>query len=214
MTTNAEKRVLIAQDVIAQLDAEELVSNPGTYLYVNDNSPNNWELTGKTQVRDVLGKSNKCKVCALGACFVSMMKRYNECTVDQLLDLEDEDEHSYHFTDIRMRLHSLGVLKPYLLRLFDEDQLKLIEAAYEGIPGAGSVSSDHLVDADDPVLEAHEFHLHHTEYDHTSDWTLHTPLDEEVIIEIGHIENRQGDGSDVLRAIMNNIIENKGTFAP
>ena len=213
MTTNAEKRVLIAQDVIAQLNTEELISNPGTYLVVGGN-PDNLEPTGKTQVRDVLGKSNKCKVCALGACFVSMMRRYNECTVDQLLDLEDDVERSYNFTDIRMRLHSLGVLRPYLLRLFDEDQLKLIEVAYEGIPGAGSASSDYIEDLDDLCLEAHEFHLHHTEYDHTQDHTLYTSLEEEVIIEAGYEDERRGDGSDVLRAIMNNIIENKGTFVP
>jgi hypothetical protein len=82
--TKAEKRVIIAKDVLTQLALGKIKATNGTYLlsdelteavdaydsYVNYGDCDNKE-AGETQICDVFKDMKSCKACALGSVFVS-----------------------------------------------------------------------------------------------------------------------------------------------
>ena len=206
MTTNAQKRVLIAQDVIEQLNTEEIKSTPGCYLSLRDRT-SDMEITKDTQVKSILDAQPSCNACALGATFVSMMRRYNECTVGDLFP----DLKLLNFTSVTASMGAYTHFKSYLERLFEPAQLQLIEIAYEGINTAGTFNSYNSLEENDPTVAAHEFHMWEAKYYDTIEVYYG---EEELQLEAGDEVRREDDGSDVLRAIMNNIIKNKGTFVP
>src|ERR1051325_4945463 len=88
MDANAEKRVALARDVIAQLDAKSIVPEIGIYC-----APDRSE-------------HGKCNVCALGALMVACCGPKATCSVHTVI----------------------ACLEP----VFTEEQIILIEAAFEG----------------------------------------------------------------------------------
>ncbi len=220
--TNAQKRVQIAMDVIEHMNAERIISRPGVYIDLISVVPEGLIVKRDTQVKEVFDKLPSCDVCALGACFVSMMRRYNECTVEEMLppkyggyDLDIDDAYDF----LKAASRSMESQKEYLSRLFDEEQLCLIEVAYEGINSAGSTETwDTGEDAkpiNQAILDAHEFHMSRVEYTYTP--SLEYVVDGVCIdVEVGERGTRETNltGSEVLKDIMKNIIRNKGEFKP
>lgn len=103
----AQKRVIIAQDVIRALESRQLMAESGTYI-------DNVRLTDDDKIES-------CTVCALGAVFVCSVQRDQEVldTGETLSDLAD-----YCTSPNAMRAQ----LEPY----FGDEQLRLIESAFEG----------------------------------------------------------------------------------
>ena len=216
MTTNAEKRVLIAQDVVKQLDAEIIVSNPQSYLVLPRENDTGLTVDKDTQVQDILKAQKKpCKVCALGACFVSMLQRYNDLTVSEIgisewmQPVDDDLKHYSHVVDNLGNVNSN--VMPYLERLFDKDQLLAIEVAYEGFNLSGSINDSNGADNLDLIVRAHEFHMEGAKYDCE---TEHYWAEIDDYLVCGEEESRKDNGNTILRDIMKNIIENKGEFKP
>lgn len=208
--TNAQKRVQIARDVIEHMNAERIISSPGVYIELLSEVPEGFIIKRDTQVKEVFDKLPSCKVCALGACFVSMMRRYNECTVEEMMPPKygkyDLDEDPYDFLK-RSARHMEGQ-KEYLSRLFDEEQLCLIEVAYEGINSAGSTETWHEKEKpiNQAILDAHKFHMSR----------VYSMGGKYVEVEVGWKDYRRTNrnGSELLKDIMKNIIRNKGEFKP
>lgn len=133
--SKAEQRIEIARDVLAQLKAKTLIAESGVWVNIlssnkyGNTSNSLFEMTEEKghkndkEVAEVLEKK-KCRVCALGACFVSTVKKLDKL---KMSDLENGQ-------------NDFAVLVKYLSKVFSKDQLKLIEVAFE--EDGGQVSSD------------------------------------------------------------------------
>lgn len=118
--TKAEKRVVIARDVIAQLDLKRLKARHNTYVDLVG-SPAEIQ-SDSVQVCD-LTVGRKCEVCALGAMFVTAVERADRLTVA-------DTSHGWGYGE----LEGIGGedCYHYLSRFFSHGQLALIENAFEG----------------------------------------------------------------------------------
>ena len=102
--TKSEKRVAVAKDAMAWVRARALEAG---HWYCTPEQPPR-EYHNKQQLRDVV--LGKCEVCAIGALFLANAVRFGNTTV------LDEWEGRYH---------------EKLVGLFSEEQLSMIENAYE-----------------------------------------------------------------------------------
>jgi hypothetical protein len=131
MTTNIDfdslnpeaKRVRIAQDVIAQLDAKKLVAKNLVFLKVNVSPA---EAKSDEELRDILRRKEKCTVCALGAVFVAAVDAH-----DQLKAREVVFHDTFDAFDPNSAVLCEDTIFPYLERFFTKEQLGLIEIAFE-----------------------------------------------------------------------------------
>lgn len=155
----ANRRVAIAEDVLKWLRTKKLTIKTQTYCRFNDEY-DLYKFDGD-DMQAVMGKIitpfKPCSVCAKGALFIAAVDKFNSVKV-RAFGMNDEDV----------------VMEP-LLAYFTEEQLNLVEAAFEGW--------NHLAGDADLV-----------EYV-TEDYIKKYP-----------------DARKRLRAIMRNIIVNKGTF--
>jgi hypothetical protein len=184
----AKKRVAIAHDVIAQL-GRRLVVTQGTYLESDElrKARRRRGISNETEIRDLLNKVESCSVCAKGALFICNIDKINKLKIADLSS--DSTRYGQVFgSDITT----------YLERLFDPRQLELIESAFEVTDMSEDSSKDDYVEDEiaNDIQQAIEFgKLFQTDSD---------SYDEEVYT----------DANSLLRAIMENIIVNKGTFKP
>ncbi len=120
--TTAEKRVAIAKDALAQIAVKKFVVETGnTYVGVKK-LPNG--ATSGNQLQDELKKIPKCTVCALGACFLSSVRKFNDIkTADVLFSNE--------FAANTMEADGASV-KVHIEKYFSCDQRQMIENAFEG----------------------------------------------------------------------------------
>lgn len=178
--SKAEKRVAIAEDVIAQIRCETYVPTSGTYVEINASSKaadKGFDVYSmNTKPADLMMQEGmlSCNVCAKGAMFLSHVRKdVDSCTIDQARRGADERHIEHELTD-----------------LFSEEQLDMIEAAFEG--QADFYTDNHGEDTDDDgdVL----------------------PTDPGMKAE--RFAERYSDDQKRLIGIMRNIIKNKGTFKP
>lgn len=170
-----EMRVAIAKDVLKQLAANKIVASQGVWLkdsklsdlpaYANERY--NKEGIKKLDVCEYVNAINKCRVCALGSIFLSSVKLYNNVYMSSTKD--PEIEAANFFEDL-----SSSPLKRY----FSANQLRYIEATFEGLDG-----------------------VHHP-----------NTFKEENYARAFH--DLFPSTAERLKAIMQNIIENNGTFKP
>lgn len=112
--TKAEKRVMIAKDVIAQLKAKKYIANTRSYI----------KYTGidySCDVQSNFDKINRCRVCALGGILLSTTKYKNKLKANNVNYITSTDT-------------SWNLLKG----IFDPKQILLIETAFEENYIAGS----------------------------------------------------------------------------
>lgn len=116
--SDARKRVTVAQDVIDQLRIRRFKAEPGNYLRLESDAEDKFhrfdddgESLGVHEVLDGV----KCHVCGIGSLFVAAVDRINQCTVGDM-------QHSYDNPQF---------MRDYLGEFFPEDQLVLIETAFE-----------------------------------------------------------------------------------
>lgn len=132
--TLAQKRVLIAQDVIAQIELKRYRPELGTWVEpwaANGNYVNTIAEFGENASIRELFLSDKiaaCDCCALGAMFMSCTLYNNKTTAEQF-----ESETGWELAEL---VPERGTISNGLNTFFSPAQLKLIEAAFEGNAGA------------------------------------------------------------------------------
>ncbi len=121
--TEEEKRklrVLVAKDVIKAIDAGKLQTRTGVYVGLEwDKDDVVSKMEGKTSKQQAVIAQEECEVCAMGACFLSLVK------VDNKFDLRGKLDKS---EDGLGKEEVVGRLKA----VFSPKQLALIECAFEG----------------------------------------------------------------------------------
>ena len=132
----AKKRVLIAKDVIEQINAGRYFPSPGTWVeptYSDGRWLNIVNTFGEdASVRELFlsEKISMCDCCALGGMFMSCTLYNNQTTAEQF---EEEVGFGGNLPDL---VPKRGKISNGLNKFFDPKQLKLIEAAFEGNIGA------------------------------------------------------------------------------
>lgn len=180
----AAARVLIAQDVIALLDAEVIEASTGCYV---GRSFVNLPTRSMNEVVEgwlTLEGATACPVCALGATLVATVRRFNE------LRVEDMDDNL---------CVQRAPLSRYLEHFFDEKQLDLIEIAFEMDlqPASRDLSAG----------------LSEEEWDRALTFRARHGWDERTGTERTSNFGLEADRT-CLRAIFTNMIANYGTFVP
>lgn len=116
----AEKRVMIAQDVIDQLKAKNISACSGTFIDFRFDE----DAYKKSLQKEVLNKNISCEVCGVGGIFLSTILFTNKVNINE---------------NTNGRLDSLGedILEnketnfTQALKYFSKDQIILIENAFE-----------------------------------------------------------------------------------
>ncbi len=149
-------RVMIAKDALAFLEQNKFKAESGSYLpdagdwsflqYATDSS----EEEVKIHIENWM-KSNLCRVCALGALWISAILRFNHLTTAKSRKLLEDG------VEIRRFIIS------YLVDFFDREQLDLIETAFEG-----QIYSWINFFADEESLEAAANFVRHIQQSRTS----------------------------------------------
>ena len=114
----AEARVLIAQDVLNQLNLKKIIATSGTYFAFGDTT-----FDGGDFLHEVLDKT-QCQVCALGSLYYSRVQVANETKCDVVEKIrEDESLNS---------INNVHTIMPDLNQYFDWSALDKIENYFEG----------------------------------------------------------------------------------
>lgn len=185
--TNAEKRVIIAQDCLIRIDLGQIIPETGNFcglrILENDNIKKTLD-TVSTRV---------CSACAKGSLFMAYLGRVNNFTRYQLKDGNSE----------------VGEPHIKLLEVFDLTQLALIEYAFEGKLhiDIGSNLEDLYFDSvcnfRSKVANDNDFEIKREDFDY-------------YCHEMRFIDNSYSNieryEDALLKAICNNIIENNGEF--
>lgn len=80
----ADPRVLVAQDVLAMLDAKKIVARRMTYVADFGQAKELLKPHEAVEVRDLVRQFKKpCHVCALGALFLAEVDRFDECKIQR-----------------------------------------------------------------------------------------------------------------------------------
>lgn len=115
----AQKRVMIAEDVILRIKNKNINPIVGQILIFNDKDLDTYS---NASFKNTLNNNNltSCKVCAKGALFCSIIGRTNKITINEA----DDYESTYSLS---------GKKGETLKKYFSEDQIDMIETAYEGV---------------------------------------------------------------------------------
>lgn len=117
-----EKAVVIARDVLANLDAFRFVD--GYYFAIPGNSY--WEQFQDDLQQHVEKVTCDCEVCLLGACLLAKAKLYNEVKLKNLITGDRQE-----FCSRPSFVERKSVLD-HLKDIFDPFDLDLMEVAFEG----------------------------------------------------------------------------------
>ena len=168
--TKAQKRVMIAQDVLAQLKAKRYVAESGCWVQANYNPTVTLaEIKYHDSVQELFAEKTiqSCNVCALGGLFMSCTNFNNNTLLEELDDVSE---------DLGNLIDEEEKLSNKLNSIFSTNQLKLIEMYFEA--NGGFFQED----------------------------------DEDDRIEVFY--NKYPSDKKRLQLIMENIVENEGTFVP
>lgn len=113
----AEKRIAIAKDVISSLRARRIIAKEGFYVQFGRLIP--VKSTDKLD-RVLRNTEGKCNCCAIGSCFVSMVRLGDNLTVGEVTE---DTPRTSGLEDFEIR--------PWLKKIFSANQLQLIEDAFE-----------------------------------------------------------------------------------
>lgn len=118
--TKAQKKIIIAQDIIANIHAQIYLAKKGTYVEnvtdgidIQMEEAYNWEYM---PVKENFGKIKSCNVCGIGACLMSITKFNNRLNFKDLLLGTNWDTEQLEL----------------LTEIFTPEELTMIELAFEG----------------------------------------------------------------------------------
>lgn len=142
--TKAERRVAIAKDVLAQLRLERYVATEG--VYVDHRVAELASTAPDKPLEKLLPQVKSCEVCALGACFLSAVRKYNDVKAGEI----DDPETFMRYDGSMMTEHMFNdtTMRTKLARHFTDAQTGLIESAFERMP-MGSLTDEGAADAID-----------------------------------------------------------------
>lgn len=122
--TKAEKRVMIAKDVLTQIKAKRYIAESGTWVDPNWNIRN--EIDGTESVQKLFADRTieTCNVCALGSLFMSCTNLNNNTCIS---DIHYGGECSL----LGERIEEGDTLSNGLNKIFSKKQLQLIEVYFE-----------------------------------------------------------------------------------
>ena len=174
--TKAQKRVMIAKDVLAQIKAKRYFAESGEWvkpLWSDDQKSIDIKLDPNSSIKDAFKSKaiNSCQVCALGGLFMSCTNLNNNTTVQ---DMKTE----YYLGEV---VQDNDKISNGLNRIFTRKQLMLIETYFEGGEGYFKGYSEYFSYSDEKLLV--------------------------TFFKSYHDDER-------LKMIMQNIIDNNGTFKP
>lgn len=186
--TKAQKRVLIAKDVLEWLDVNLIRPENGSYVRRSDYKKDidyDYEKHDKTQLNKTIlegGSRNSCYVCGVGALFVGAVMRYdNICNGD----------FNGNCSDINIGIGGLiefdDELVDYLSKYFTRRQIALVEVAFE---------VEDYFDSDEPFNSSFAC------------------LSDEAASKASNFGMQYKENKQRLIAIMKNIIKNDGQFIP
>lgn len=177
-----KKCVAVAQDVLANM--RYIAVTEGTYC--QGELPDGVDKAKESAKKHIDGISKGCKVCALGACFLSYVRLYNNFTIGQLAGTfrDTVTEGEVFEVDYADMADGLG-------NVFTEAQMCLIESAFEM-----DCINENAVVYDDANI----------------DHDTHCTRDEVTAAE--EFGEKYDDSKTRLKAIMKNIIKNDGEFIP
>jgi hypothetical protein len=186
----AQKRVLIAKDVIKQIKAKRFIAARGSWLRLYDKYDNNIAgmfgqiLEPDTQIQAMFlsGAAPTCECCALGGIMMACTLYNNNQTVEDLTSDSNIGRNIRRGTAFSNGLH----------RFFSRQQLALIECAFEAGRGEFFVNLDSTFSRSS-LLQNVAFN------------TLNLALD---------YEKAYPKADKRMIAIMQNIVKNNGTFRP
>lgn len=138
-----EKALAIAQDVLARLALVLFTPVKGYYLITCINKELFQSLD--IQARPVIDElEERCQVCALGACFLSYIRLFNNVKLRDILTLD------YYDNLVNRNMEATqSTIKENLVEIFGLEQLALIEIAHEMMDGRifGIVGESHNSEA-------------------------------------------------------------------
>lgn len=190
-----QRAVLVAKDVIAQINAKKYIPINGTYVELTGNK----KLSG--QIKDKF-KEVECKVCALGATIMSCTHLGNKLTFEELIN----DSHGQSMKSDK----EIPSVSELLSNVFDPHNLLLIEMAFEGYHSSlsekdfkynGLIRYAHHFGQSlsrEECMKCEEFH------------DVYTNVGDED--ECFDDDEGSADSENRLIAIMENIIKNNGNF--
>lgn len=208
--TKAERRVIVAKDVLAQLIVGKIKAKRGEYLVAPaaddllakaENVTSDWSSNeekkegkeaGKQQLCDVFKSMDSCDACALGSVFVSAVIFMDKLKVKDFVD--GDGGFGTHLGD------DSGMRK-YLGRVFDLGQLHMIENAFEGSTITTLYKKGHGEDCE----------CKRSEY---GDYTYCDQDDEELEERCNTFCGKTENARKRLEKVMQNVVDNKGTFVP
>lgn len=234
--TDAGKRMRIASDVIAQLDAEKIIAKNRTYLKMTFGEDVVKKIVMEEMTfdelmdgaRDSLGDHLKemsvakaidsaetCEACAMGALFTCAVRMKNGLSVEDA-DGDVEVDSWENAVEINVERDAMDSrLEDY----FDLDQLRLIETAFECSSFMEHDDEDDS-DIDDGGEEWSEEKLAWVPKDPKKYAKAHAAVDKareerekltQAAIKFG---NRYKRADNRMRAIMQNIVDHRGAFVP
>lgn len=168
---DAEKRVLIAKDILSMMKSKKIVAATGKWVHIDENLE--YEASLQTCLLD-----NKltCQCCALGSIMVSLVAFKNNIT----------GEDYYHDYLDYIGIHQGKKDKLGIKTLFGEEQLQLIEVAYEQGSGCFAYNNREKI--------------------------IPSKLNIEEYNQAARFGKNKDDNKKRLIEIMQNIIDNNGTF--
>ena len=113
----AEKKKLVAKDVLAQIKTGKYIPNTGSYIGSLQSDLKNSDKDIKSNFR----KIEECRVCAVGSCILSTTKFANKLTFN---DLEEDF--------IWERNKTAKKVKSLVSSVFTTRELALMERCFEG----------------------------------------------------------------------------------
>lgn len=181
-----EKAILVAKDVIKQLNDNKYIANTGLYLRFED------EFEFEGDIKSNFDKLSQCQVCALGSMLLSSTNLGNILTTDDIdlsvgiLDLQSS-------TNIQTLFDSI----------FTDKQLLLIETAFEGYSDWQEFNITNINE------EKENFHYYegNSRYANNEELTFEEAYNCTMFF-------RKYEHRERLIAICNNIIKNNGIFIP
>lgn len=154
--TKAEKVVVIAQDVIRMINAKKF-KVLDSHGYINVRIPAT--VKADEQLQKHLSKLQDCEVCALGACMLAKVDKFDDCKVRDLFgtgsDISDNGVDSFGFEETNR-----DSITEQLRGIFDENQMSLIEDAFE--------SSDYQYDLEE-LTYSRAYEIFGSYYEDSSD---------------------------------------------
>lgn len=116
-----EKKVLVAKDVLAQIKAGKYIANKGEYVKIY-NTP----IELSKDIKKNFNKIEKCYVCGIGACLMSITRFANKLTFEDV---------GIRFNDYCCN-EDVGIsqnkIKSLLTSVFTEEEIATIESLFEG----------------------------------------------------------------------------------